>query len=307
LVNNKLLDVTESLEIALRHLQKELDTLTLWIDAMCINQKDTDEKNRQIQQMSNIYQNATQVVIWLGPAADESDKVIDYLTLIGREYHKHGPKGITSFRLIEIMKDQNESNAHIVSSLNKIFQKLDYLFPDEFPITQYHAFGQRGWWNRVWVIQEYCLAREPVFLCGNKTISLDNLSSSDHLLSFYGFFKTLNAAYSGKLFDEERKRTYEIMTSLTRNTAIGIMTTFRSQYLQLLPNLECTLYSLLRTTCVSSNTTKREASDERDKIFALLGIACDKDKLQIRVEYSDKHSTEDVYIDTSRAYSSVDT
>ena len=37
--------------------------------------------------MTDIYQNAAQVVVWLGLAADESDRVIGYLTLIGKEYH----------------------------------------------------------------------------------------------------------------------------------------------------------------------------------------------------------------------------
>jgi hypothetical protein len=142
LINNKLI-IHESLEIALRHPQKERNTLTLWVDVICINQEDTDEKNRQVQQMTDIYLNATQVVIWLSPAADESDEVIGYLTLIGREYHEHGLTGTTAFRLIEMMKDtDDERNTLIVLSLTRIFQKLKYLFPDKFPITQYRAFVQ---------------------------------------------------------------------------------------------------------------------------------------------------------------------
>ena len=63
LVNNKLIAITESLEVALRHLQKEWDTLTLWVDAICSNQEDKDEKAQQVQQMTGIYQNAAQVVV----------------------------------------------------------------------------------------------------------------------------------------------------------------------------------------------------------------------------------------------------
>lgn len=79
------------------------------------------------------------------------------------------------------------------------------------------------------------------------------------------------------------------------------MLAFRSEYQQQLTNEDCTLYSLLRTICVTSHAARLKATDERDKIFALLGLASDKDKLQIRVDYSDSWSIENVYIDASRA------
>ncbi|KAF2803814.1 HET-domain-containing protein, partial [Mytilinidion resinicola] len=38
----------------------------LWIDAICINQEDTNGRNCQVQQMGDIYWEATQVLSWLG-------------------------------------------------------------------------------------------------------------------------------------------------------------------------------------------------------------------------------------------------
>jgi len=52
---------------------------------------------------------------------------------------------------------------------------------------------------------------------------------------------------------------------------------------------------------VTSHATRLKASDERDKIFALLGLASDKDELQIRVEFSKDYSTRDIYNGVSRA------
>lgn len=49
----------------------------LWIDAVCINQNDASEKTEQIQCMDQTYMSATNVVIWLGPSADDSDYVMD--------------------------------------------------------------------------------------------------------------------------------------------------------------------------------------------------------------------------------------
>ncbi|KAF1987511.1 HET-domain-containing protein, partial [Aulographum hederae CBS 113979] len=53
----------ENLEAALRRLRRPKTTRTFWIDALCINQDDTDERAQQVGLMDQIYRNATQVVI----------------------------------------------------------------------------------------------------------------------------------------------------------------------------------------------------------------------------------------------------
>jgi hypothetical protein len=45
----------------------------LWIDALCINQVDTDERNKEVQRMNLINENSTRVVSWLGPSKACSD------------------------------------------------------------------------------------------------------------------------------------------------------------------------------------------------------------------------------------------
>ncbi|OTA98773.1 hypothetical protein M426DRAFT_69170, partial [Hypoxylon sp. CI-4A] len=51
----------------------EHPTTFWWIDALCINQSDIQERNSQVAQMRQIYNQAQHIVIWLGPAADDSD------------------------------------------------------------------------------------------------------------------------------------------------------------------------------------------------------------------------------------------
>ncbi|KIM98268.1 hypothetical protein OIDMADRAFT_69443, partial [Oidiodendron maius Zn] len=74
LVNGKPLQVTTNLESALRHLRQSDDAFVLWVDAVCINQKDNvEEKNSQIVQMGAIYRSAAVVLLWLGDGDPESD------------------------------------------------------------------------------------------------------------------------------------------------------------------------------------------------------------------------------------------
>jgi hypothetical protein len=64
--------VTDNLEIALQSLRMENEDLVLWIDAICINQKDIAERNKHVKVMKEVYEQAKSVLIWLGPSADDS-------------------------------------------------------------------------------------------------------------------------------------------------------------------------------------------------------------------------------------------
>lgn len=65
-VNGKDPSTTSSLYKVITHLRDTHSTRTLWIDALCINQKDEKEKSEQVQQMREIYARARRTVVWLG-------------------------------------------------------------------------------------------------------------------------------------------------------------------------------------------------------------------------------------------------
>jgi hypothetical protein len=69
-------DVTENLHDALSRLRYRYLDRILWVDAICINQEDNLEKQRQIRLMPKIYGLASRVVVWLGEAADGSDRAL---------------------------------------------------------------------------------------------------------------------------------------------------------------------------------------------------------------------------------------
>src|SRR6266536_1056308 len=55
-VDQNLLHVTSNLENALRHLRNEVTPRKLWIDAICINQADHEERGIQVNMMREIYE-----------------------------------------------------------------------------------------------------------------------------------------------------------------------------------------------------------------------------------------------------------
>ena len=73
------------MEAALRNLRyKPIHGATsndriLWIDAICINQSDIQERNAQVRQMLDIYKSATRMVVWLGEGDRDSDKATAFI------------------------------------------------------------------------------------------------------------------------------------------------------------------------------------------------------------------------------------
>jgi hypothetical protein len=68
---------------ALQHLRAKLGAFTIWIDAVCINQLDTDEKSQQIPLMGEIFQNASTTYFWLGESSEPKRRAMRYLSRAG--------------------------------------------------------------------------------------------------------------------------------------------------------------------------------------------------------------------------------
>ena len=71
------------LETFVRRRRDPTKIVTLWVDALCINQEDYEEKNRQIPLMAMVYGAARAATIWLGPADANSDLAMRYLGHLG--------------------------------------------------------------------------------------------------------------------------------------------------------------------------------------------------------------------------------
>lgn len=85
-LNRKEFPVTLNLEGALRHLREQFKygrrAMVFWIDALCINQKDIEERTSQVQLMRKIYQRCEQVVVYLGDRLDSRRSLKQLPTVI---------------------------------------------------------------------------------------------------------------------------------------------------------------------------------------------------------------------------------
>ena len=78
-------EVRENLWHALRRFQAGNVAPVIWIDAICISQSSDNERNHQVAKMKRIYEQATEVVVWLGPSYEDSDLAIK----LAKELYDH--------------------------------------------------------------------------------------------------------------------------------------------------------------------------------------------------------------------------
>lgn len=70
--------VSQTLGLALKYLRLNKDRI-LWIDAICINQRDLEERSYQVSMMSLVYTGSKEVCVWLGDDDDDSTLAIQFI------------------------------------------------------------------------------------------------------------------------------------------------------------------------------------------------------------------------------------
>ncbi|OTA91722.1 hypothetical protein M434DRAFT_75752, partial [Hypoxylon sp. CO27-5] len=72
-IDKKLFWIRKNLYTALQVVRQKDKELFLWVDAICINQDDENERDYQVRQMNDIFAKASLVRVWLGAATIGSD------------------------------------------------------------------------------------------------------------------------------------------------------------------------------------------------------------------------------------------
>ncbi|KAK0665267.1 heterokaryon incompatibility protein-domain-containing protein [Cercophora samala] len=146
----------------------------MWIDAVCINQADIDEKSAQVAMMGRIYSSCQKVTIWLGPQDEFSTTALTILKRLSRV-------------------SQEEARAFVKMDDEAVCQLLG--FPDTTSSVWWSVFAllNRAWFRRVWVVQELALAPEAQVQCGMISTSWELISRSCIVLLESGLGATIDS------------------------------------------------------------------------------------------------------------------
>jgi hypothetical protein len=246
--------ISKNLKRALWALRTNNEVRQLWIDAICINQGDTEERNQQVPRMDRIYGGAQNVCIWLGDESEDSKLAMEFI----RD------------RVLELWKfDELIENRTLAKHWAALIRLM-----------------KRPWFSRRWVVQEIALSpRGGTIYCGKDSNSWQDFAdavslfveveSATHRLSDvmrldHSFGNIPN--FFGDVFSLGAALLVEATSNLFRNAMTGERMPLSSlEYLV-------------------SRLSVFEATQPRDTIYALLAISRETTPKNLDKE-SDKNLT----------------
>ena len=177
-VNGMDFGITKNLRLALINLRDVDFGYYIWIDAVCINQTDAEDKSAQVAMMFTIYEKANQVVVWLGIETKSNETAFEFIerhsaTQVKRripsdEDKESFKKGVLEVLQLTISEKGTNEAKHIQLGL------LDLL--------------QRRWMWRAWIVQEVFAARSKIVRIGSIEMTWNQfLSIRDYINVLVGW------------------------------------------------------------------------------------------------------------------------
>ncbi|ORY09096.1 heterokaryon incompatibility protein-domain-containing protein [Clohesyomyces aquaticus] len=284
--DNSFINITKSCEAALRRLRfprASEQKRRVWVDAVCINQDDYQERNHQVSLMSQIYMNARQVIAYTGEGTPRTDHLFDWLNgldaahlivpssgTLGRIDITENdilPRSVQSWNVVGHLREWAINNAIKLEWYYRIgrarvfmpFQtqgpmKEQIVVPEAALVHLVSEYFSRRWFKRVWVLQEVSLPdlNKTKFMCGTKT------TTAERALHLVSLLKNRQSSVTTGIFHLLRRRIKGPRTSYLLDILI--------------------------------ETRGRECEDPRDKIFGVLSISqwMDGGKFpQLKANYED--------------------
>lgn len=194
LLDGQNLPVRDNLWHALQHLRSPSEELKIWIDAICINQEDDLERNHQVGLMKEIYSKAILVHVWLGKGTPQTCYAFGLLKRFWETSGCRIHEDVEELEYIAKKKkeacpygdENNEIEELMIPQLDDVPQK-DFAFRLESEtevsrriVVPFYS-GHENWsalasitdstyWRRIWIVQEYLLARKTRVHCGSNSI-----------------------------------------------------------------------------------------------------------------------------------------
>jgi hypothetical protein len=242
--------VTINLETALRFLRLENEPRCLWIDAICINQNDIPERNRQVERMRSIYSSASRVLTWLGEESEDSEEGMAEIEDIASLFDKHDKFGRLPWP----------------TGTPEQFDQLGFNFESRNWSALFAIF-ERKYWTRIWVVQELARPEPEVLDVDGKgdrgLIGCGRIWKPKQIFSKTSLFLMFLMRSNHNFWKEDGQRMEPFRTMLPKGHIPGLqmfgalLTAGQTPY----------IFNFMIATSFL------ESTDPRDKIYALLGLA----------------------------------
>jgi hypothetical protein len=172
--------VTQDLYEGLRCISTVNGCQYLWVDAICISQNNDVEKAHQVANMHEVYRQAADVYVWLGPAANKSDQAMEDVTCISNMFEDVDFRHLSSRPDIRAFANWEPEST-------------------KFHLRPLYHLMSRRWCSRLWAYQEVMLARDGTIFCGYAKKDLSSFLEFATLMHRTGFVSWIEEEVLGTL------------------------------------------------------------------------------------------------------------
>ncbi|KAF3057208.1 Heterokaryon incompatibility protein 6, OR allele [Daldinia childiae] len=160
------LSLCDSLNTALRRLRHKTSSTVLWVDAICINQADEEEKARQIRMLPKLFQTATRTMAFLGATTQNDSAIETLLQITAKENYdstqNNWPEGLSPVPLSWAGRSTPGPDDPIWPCIARFFEST--------------------WFRRVWIVQEVVISPRISIVCGNWTVNWNDIYKAMDLI-----------------------------------------------------------------------------------------------------------------------------
>jgi hypothetical protein len=244
-----------------------------WIDAICIDQSNLEERSTQVQLMHRIYYFAVRTYAWLGPTTEDSGMALQAIA----DYNKAWSARKEELRPGHVDKSYVDQY--------KALAEKEIRAPGSIQLLRAIAkFFLRNWWSRAWIVQEAVLSKRLQIICGSSPpVEWESVSGTFRLLSQHMVMGMLLGSANDPLGD----LLYATITIAHRFQHINEAIEMRRSGLP---------YHGLPEVLFSLRTA--QSLDPRDKVYA--GLSISRDPAMVTVNY--QLSFSDVFLLASKGW-----
>ncbi|KAK4450833.1 heterokaryon incompatibility protein-domain-containing protein [Podospora aff. communis PSN243] len=257
------MEVGANLYHALRRMRREHSPRILWVDAICINQDDIQERSQQVAAMGHIFRNAHSVLVWLGlglapnrnrspeitPPPEEAFAGICAVVSTWAAARGHVDL-VEQPRYFGSHRNRSAGGVHGSASVHED----SIIWPEILKM-----YGMR-WFSRLWVLQEVALARQATVIWGDFEIPWQWVGLAAAIIR-NNWDKIAPSTYQQTRRDGERPE---------RAVPSGVMNAY---FMYRISNTQTYFEPLRFSFCELLTLTRQfQCQSKHDKLFGLLGL-----------------------------------
>ncbi|CAN9174373.1 unnamed protein product [Alternaria sp. RS040] len=244
----------------------------IWVDAVCINQPDVQEKNSQIPLMYQIYTSAQRTFCWIGLPTPELLGAFDDFTHLFQEIDSRS-------------KNEQESE--------NLLQSIDVDLVALIPRMRHLFFTQ--YWRRMWIVQEIVLSKEALLVSGTRALPLAAISCVNDWQKVYG---SRHDSTSAPVSTEEQTLAMELAREMIRGgeyQKIAKIERARSFVKKRAANWsqEWEVHFCRIGMRMYSSLSTYAATNPKDLVYGLMAVT----GFTLAIDYSPAKTVADVYCD----------